>query len=271
MRAARNAVLVTLLVIAATATPLDRSSSSTVGACGPIITFPVFTPLYAPDQADFVTGNLGILQPTYARRYLLAAWRVLNERPLTAEERKVFQPSTVGPGSSTVVGPDDMSASEIWHTARQTVAEIPAPNVVQDTFILPTYSYIVNCSDSGLVSAARTLDARRSSLGATNPLFLDWVHAQDTVFSNCARRNVEPAAIPPALGAEAPAAARADRDYQIAAAKFYAGQFTEAEAAFKAIAADAASPWQPWGRYLAARAAIRQGTMGGLESEGDPK
>ena len=93
MRTQRHAILIALLVTAASTTPLDRSSLSTVAACGPITTFPVFTPLDSPEQPDFVTGNLGILQPTYGRRYLLAAWRVLNERPLTAEEQQVFNSS----------------------------------------------------------------------------------------------------------------------------------------------------------------------------------
>src|SRR4029453_6330928 len=147
MRTVRNAITVAFVVVVASVTPVDRSVPTTVTACGPITTFPIFTPLDAPDQDDFVTGNLGILQPTYGRRYLLAAWRVLNGKPLTAVEQKVLQPSAVlpdsssgvGPSSSTAVGPDfsranTMSASESWDTARRTVAEIPAPNVVQDTF-----------------------------------------------------------------------------------------------------------------------------------------
>jgi hypothetical protein len=262
MRTVRNAITIAFVVVVASVTPVDRSVPTTVTACGPITTFPIFTPLDAPDQDDFLAGNLGILQPTYGRRYLLAAWRVLNGRPLTAEERQVF-----GGGRSGQF--TDTSASETWREARKTVAEIPAPMVTQDTFILPTYSYIVNCSDSALVTAANTLKARRSTLGATSARFLDWVRAQDVVFSNCSRRGNEPAAIPDPLGADASPEARADRDYQIAAAHFYAGQFADAETRFLAIANEGASPWKPWGRYLAARSVIRRGTMGGPESNGD--
>jgi hypothetical protein len=265
VRTVRNAIVIALLVVVAGATPLDRSTPSTVRACGPITTFPVFISLYAPDQKDLARGNLGILQPTYARRYLLAAWRALNGTPLTAEELAVI----------TAVGPDFSratvkSASDTWHATRRTVTEIPAPMVVQDTFILPTYSYIVNCSDSALVTAATTLEARRASLGAADPRFFEWVRAQDIVFSNCGRRGDEPAAIPDSLGEDASPATRADRDYQIAAAHFYAGHFADAEARFTAISRDPASPWQPWGRFLAARAVIRRGTMGGTDAAGDP-
>ena len=187
---------------------------------------------------------------------------------MTAEEQAVLN-------GVAAVGPDlsrarVIPALETWHAARRTVLEIPASDVTQEAF-LPTYSYIVNCSDSALLTAAKTLEARRASLGATDPRFLDWVRAQDEVFSNCGRRANQPAAIPAALGADAPPVARADRDYQIAAARFYAGQLAEAEAAFSAVAGDATSPWQPWGRYLAARAAIRRGTMGGPDGNGDPQ
>jgi hypothetical protein len=54
---------------------------------------------------------------------------------------------------------------------------------------------------------------------------------------------------------------RADRRYQIAAARFYAGQYEEARTAFDAIAKDTASPWKDIAPYLAARALVRQGTI----------
>ncbi len=57
--------------------------------------------------------------------------------------------------------------------------------------------------------------------------------------------------------ADSPALLIQDRAYQRAAAKLYEGRYVNAAAAFNAIAADAQSPWQPWGRYLALRARLR--------------
>ena len=54
---------------------------------------------------------------------------------------------------------------------------------------------------------------------------------------------------------------KADRDYQTAAAYFYATQYDEAAGRFRAIAGNAASPWRPSGRYMAARALIRSVTV----------
>ena len=78
------------------------------------------------------------------------------------------------------------------------------------------------------------------------------------------------ASVPTMLSADAPALAQADRAYQIAAAHFYAGAFVEAEAAFTAIARDNASPWRTIAPYLAARAIVRQATLGGPNATGDP-
>ena len=47
MRADRHAIVIAVLVVVAGAAPLDRSTPSTVTACGPITTFPIFTPLDA--------------------------------------------------------------------------------------------------------------------------------------------------------------------------------------------------------------------------------
>ena len=72
----------------------------------------------------------------------------------------------------------------------------------------------MNCGDSALETAARTLDARRASLGATNPEFVAWVDAQDLVFSNCARQSNQSLAIPEPLGPSASRLAQADRAYR---------------------------------------------------------
>ena len=164
-----------------------------------------------------------------------------------------------------------MSARDQWFNVRQTVTGYPPnSNFSQETWVEPTYGYILNCGDSALLTAARTLEARSGSLGARNPEFLAWVAAQNMVFSNCSRQPGGPPAIPAPLGPTASALARADRAYQIAAARFYAGQFVEAEAGFTSIGHDLSSPWHRMGPYLAARALIRQATMGGKDASGDP-
>jgi hypothetical protein len=261
MRAPHRVVVIALLIVGAGAVPLERSAPGTVRACGPFISFPVFTPLGAPDHTSYYAGDLGILQPTYARRYLLVAWRTLNGRPLTSGEQRAFAPAPAVP----------VDPVQVWLQTRQTVPYRQWSNYLnREARVVKTYTYIVNCGDSAFLTAAKTLEARRAALGGTSPEVVAWAEAQDVVFSNCGRTSEQPPAIPAPLGPDASAQSRADRAYQIAAAQFYAGLFADSEAGFSAISSDTSSSWRTWGAFLAARAAIRQGTMGGPEAEGDP-
>jgi hypothetical protein len=248
VRTVRYSIVLAAVMLTAWAAPLRYPE---VSACGPFISFPVFTPAGAPAEASYFTGELGILQPGYARRYLLVAWRTLENRPLAAAEQRAF---THSPGR----GPD---AVEAWRSVRRTILIGWQDNVTSGGWISKTYSYYMNCGDSAFLTAARTLESRRPASGVPDAELSAWVQAQDIVFSNCGRRFEDPAAVPASLGPDASPAARADRAYQIAAAQFYGGRFGEAEAGFNAIAQDASSPWRTWGRYLAARAVIRQATL----------
>ncbi|HEX2061509.1 MAG TPA: hypothetical protein VHK90_12280, partial [Thermoanaerobaculia bacterium] len=62
----------------------------------------------------------------------------------------------------------------------------------------------------------------------------------------------------------------ADRQYQIAAAHFYALHYDEARARFLAIARDAHSPWQKVARLVAVRALIRAENLGVAIADDDP-
>ena len=83
------------------------------------------------------------------------------------------------------------------------------------------FESFVNCNQDAFQTAAKTLEERIKRLGADNAAVKQWVEAQDLVFANCSEGQHIPAALP----AEAEASLRADRDYQIAAANFYAGNF----------------------------------------------
>jgi hypothetical protein len=85
----------------------------------------------------------------------------------------------------------------------------------------------------------------------------EWIAAQDAVFANCAGRQL---VLPPAPTTSNPILA-ADHEYQTAAAYFYATEYQEAVRRFRQVALNKSSPWQPYGRYLTARAIIRQATV----------
>jgi hypothetical protein len=93
----------------------------------------------------------------------------------------------------------------------------------------------------------------------------DWARAQAAVFRNCGDGDL---VLPDAAPEWADDLLRADRDYQTAAAHFYAMRYEEAAQRFRAIASDSRSPWRPYGRYWPparpsgsrqSRRAVRQG------------
>jgi hypothetical protein len=121
----------------------------------------------------------------------------------------------------------------------------------------------LNCQQDSFETAVSTLESRIKKLGAENPALKQWVEAQDLVFANCSKGEHIPAALPP----EAEASLRADRDYQIAAANFYASNFDPAGKQFEAIAQDAKSPWQAGAPYMVARTFLRKASLGPEETK----
>ena len=96
------------------------------------------------------------------------------------------------------------------------------------------------------------------------------MRAQDTVFDNCGpvvqlpvtpeRASELRPRIPPAATIEN-AVLKQDRQYQIASANFYAGEFQTAAQQFQQIADERESPWRMWAPYLVARCYIREATL----------
>jgi len=263
----RQWMAVGVVTLLAGLAPPGGPQGSTVLACWSTVEPRSFTPLSDPEMPGFVRGQLGVLQSNYRWRYKLAAWRILNGRTLSAVERRAYLPP---PASEAPASP-----VEQWLKARNTLP-LPGPAVVpQQEMRLQSkvqwvHAYVTNCGDAAFRNAAATMQDRQKRPEITNALLVEWVRAQDVVFSNCRESFGEAAAIPAALTSDAPALARADREYQRAAAHFYAGQFPDAVKAFRAIANDSTSPWRTIAPYLVARALVRQGTIGGPDGSGDP-
>lgn len=239
-------------------------------ACGPYLPEALFTYELHPDLplADFAAGKLGIIQPTYARSYLYVAYQQMNGGAFDADARRALAAlwdERLGRAPASEVP----TAVEVWQKARAAVVGEGDPPPIDTTREIQgeVYQVYPNCLDDAFVTAARTLEARAARAGRGDPSVRAWVAAQDQVFSNC---NGTTAVIPPALPESATPAARADRAYQIAAAELYAGRFDAAAASFRAIAADAASPWAPLGGYLAARAQIRKASLAVPRAGADP-
>jgi hypothetical protein len=215
----------------------------------------LFVSPYAPDTPldRFAVGELGVLQPTWARAYLVVSYRYLAGIPLDPGEQAAVRAYFQG-------APSARTGSEAWAKSRATVTGEPTRWI--GTERSAGYASYVNCGDDAFRRAVTTLEGYVGRYGKESSETRGWLAAQDAVFANCSD---EKPSFPEYLPASAPAPLRADRAYQLASSSFYAGRLEEAQRGFEEIANDASSPWREIAPYLAARAVLRQATLGAGE------
>ncbi len=210
-------------------------------ACGPFFPEATFIESSHPDSLNgFAAGRLGILQSSYSISYLVVAYRYLSGRPFDPDGQKRLLALW-----------DKYLNPQVEQTASARFATTGGG-----------YQSYQNCLSDALETADRTRQARSQQFGAESVAFTSWSQAQDAVFRNCDAGQSANPAIPAAADAALPDIIRKDRDYQIAAAYFYAGQWDDAKRRFLTISQDSTSPWQAIAGLVAARCDIRAGSLG---------
>ena len=257
--------ILVLIVISFLAIMLPRQTQ----ACGPFFQDAIFVFEKHPDfpLERFARGQLGVLQPTYARSYLVAAYRNLSGERLSDAEvtaLKALWEERIN------LSYDDSSDDWIkkWKDARAHVPGLTPPleiNVYRNREKPNDYETFLNCQQDAFKTAVATLNDRISRFGADSAVVRDFATTQDVVFSNCGGGEN----IPQASNDQAQAI-RSARAYQTAAANFYATKFDEAAKQFDAIGKDPSSPWRLIAPYLAARAMLRKGSLADKEEQGKP-
>ena len=234
-------------------------------ACGPFQLEAIFTFTVHPEfpLERFARGELGVVQPSYARSYLFVAYRELLGNGFNEQEQRVltqFWQDRLNYNWDL----GDQEWIKGWITARQKVpgvGEPPKIEVYRHREKPYEYETYLNCQKDAFESASTTLASRISKYGIENRAVKDWIAAQDQVFANCSEGQHIPAA---ALTSDE-TVFQADRAYQMAAANFYAGNFDGAKKTFESIAADGGSPWQDVAPYLIARTLVRKASLGAAE------
>ncbi|MBZ5582353.1 MAG: hypothetical protein LAQ30_09165, partial [Acidobacteriia bacterium] len=160
-----------------------------------------------------------------------------------------------------------------WRKIRSRVKSPPPPPVRlitggQLAYYPESHSFFLNCAEDAYRTAIHTFDARLGRFGVASRAFRSWLDAQDKVFANC---EGGPPVIPPAASLDLPALIRADREYQVAAAHFYAADYQVAVDLFRRISQNPASPWKVISRYLVVRTLLRmtddQGDSGKADAQ----
>lgn len=238
-------------------------------ACGPFEMEAIFTYTVHPNfpLERFARGDIGVIQPSYARSYLYVAYRQLNGLGFDDQEQKaltrLWRERLDLNGDSSAGG----GVSQ-WLAARQKVVgvgEAPKIEVYRHREKPDEYETYLNCQNDAFLNAATTLTERITKYGVDSSSIKDWVGAQDQVFANCSDGNH----IPPFAQTSTDSLFQADRTYQTAAANFYSGNFDEAKRIFDSIAADGDSPWQKVAPYLIARTLVRKASLGAAEVKND--
>ncbi len=251
------ALLVTLLIQA----PLAF-------ACGPFALESIFVFTVHPEYPleSFARGEIGLVLPSYARSYLYVAYRYLSGASFNPSEQQALV-DLWRDRLDLRWTPDAENSVQGWLEARKKVpglaGEAPKIDVYRSREKPNEYETYLNCQQDAFENAATTLEARIKKFGAANAAIREWVEAQDQVFANCAEGQHLPAALP----SDADVLLRADRQYQIAAANFYAGNFEAAKTLFESIAVDASSPWRTTAPYLVARTLLRKASLGPEETK----
>ncbi len=203
---------------------------------------------------DFASGRLGLIQPTWARAHLYAAYRTMESLPFTPGEQRAYLEyvdGRLGGQAPTAGGPQRYDA---LRASLDLPWQAPASDGARRLGLSSDFTYTLLCVDDAFDLAAQTLQQRMDQFGADSEEVAEWVRGQDYVFEICVNR--ESKELPPAAPAEIDPLIRADRDYQQAAALFYTLQFDEARAAFRRIEQNPASPWRVWGPYMAGRSML---------------
>jgi len=256
----RSAFAIALLAVSLFQAPLSF-------ACGPFSLNAVFSFSVHPEYPleKFAAGEIGIVQPSYARSYLYVAFRYFNGDRFNQTEQQALADLWHERLNHRWESGEEQ-AVKAWLDTRQKVVGLgaaPKIEVFRNREKPNEYESYLNCQNDAFETAATTLEARISRFGSDSPALKQWVEAQDQVFANCS----EGQNIPTDLPADADALLRADRQYQKAAASFYSSNFAAAKALFDSIALDAKSPWRGTAPYLVARTLLRKASLGPDENK----
>src|SRR5205807_2441975 len=229
-----------------------------VNSCAPMFPQAVFTFQRHPDAPlkQYAEGNLGVVLPSFARSYLVIAYRSLTGRPLAHAEidaaLNYWRWKLAGGWFDGAKGP-----LREWQAARvQALGDGTQETDISRYRPGPAneFTRYANCQPDSFHTAAVTLMDRRRRFGDKSSEIREWVRGQDLVFSNCnSGQN-----IPAMVGESSPELLKADRRYQIAAAHFYARDFPGAIERFDQISQETGSPWRVIAPYLSARIMVRE-------------
>ena len=236
----RNKKLVTALLMAAA---LQTSLQAIVPsqACAPEFPYAVFYNVNHPDLPleSFARGNLGILQRSYAKSYLIVAYRYLERKPLTdTETASIMRLWKNRLKELNGEGTYFWNQADNFLALREKVLGPGDKTSKKDN--APAFYSNENLTGASLAFATQNLSdiLKRTAAGGkagTSSEAKQWLKNQEIVFKTAAGESAGNLVAPPAT---ASSYAKDDFLYQKAALAFYQKKYSEAEKLFAALIAD---------------------------------
>ncbi|MBA3857882.1 MAG: hypothetical protein C0507_13340 [Cyanobacteria bacterium PR.3.49] len=223
-------------------------------ACAPDLAYAILINGNHPDLPLklFAGGNIGIVQPGWAKSYLVVAYRNLIGKPLS----KVEQDSIVNLWHARIISGSRFDAS-ISNDPKDAYLKLRARAIGADPkksggeiyWKMDSFAYDKGISDSAFALARDTLSGLVKKYSVKSAPVRDWVKAQDGLFGIGSDKVIVPAALSPS----ADQLLQDARIYQIAAAHFYLKKFDGAAAQFQKLAAKQNSTFKQIASYMVLR------------------
>ncbi len=225
-------------------------------ACAPDLAYSILVNGNHPDLPLklYAAGNIGVVQPGWAKSYLVVAYRYLNLKPLSKYE----QDSIVnlwhfrinhGSRFSTMGLIDDRDA---YLALRSKAIGADAKKNSDLSWNMGRFCYDHAISDSSMSQARQTLTQLLQKYKPLSPQVREWVKAQDGLYGLPVQKEQQVIA-PAELPKTADSTLQDYRNYQIAAANFYLHNYDKALSKFEQIAAKANSPLKDIASYMVLR------------------
>ncbi len=264
MKRKTKSIISALLSLSFLMMPLPRAK-----ACAPDLAYAILINGNHPDLPLklFAGGNIGIVQPGWAKSYLVVAYRVLSGKPLSKLEqdsvinlwhKRIMNGSRFGTGIFI-----DEKSEYLKLRAKALGTDVKSNPEIY--WKLDSYWYENGIGDSAFQLARATLSGLLKKYPPKSPPVLEWVKAQDGVIGIGAEGTVVPSPLPKT----ADPALKSYRNYQIAAANFYLKKFDKAESMFQAAAASPDSNLSRIASYMVLRSKSNQILRG--DGAGDEK
>jgi hypothetical protein len=168
----------------------------------------------------YASGNLGIVQPGYAKSYLVVAYRQLSGQPLAPDEQasilRMWHRRLATMCSPDLLADADSGAIDIGGGYVKLRAKVLGSKSNDDT-AAHELRFSQNVLRDAFVNAVKTMHELISNFGLHSGEVKDWLSVQDKLFQEDAPSESN---FPPLAGGAAPMM-RQQRAYQIAAAQFY--------------------------------------------------